>query len=66
MSVHKTTGPIARLYPFAERVRAWFFAGSCSALAAWLALVLLLATILVWFFLFSPYGTPAAPVYSAF
>lgn len=66
MSVRKTTGPIARLYPFAERVRAWFFAGSYSAFAAWFALVFLLATILVWFFLFSPYGTPAAPVYSAF
>ena len=66
MSVREASGPIARLYPFAERVRAWFFAGSCSALAAWLALVLSLAAILVWFFLFSPYGAPAVPVYSAF
>lgn len=66
MSARKATGPIARLYPFAERVRAWFFAGSYSALTAWLVLVLLLAAILVWFFLLSPYGAPAAPVYSAF
>ena len=66
MSARMATEPIARLYPFAERVRVWFFAGSCSALAAWLALVLSLAAILVWFFLFSLYGAPAAPVYSAF
>ena len=66
MSVREASGPIARLRPFAERVRAWFFAGSYSALVAWLALVLSLAAILVWFFLFSPYGAPAAPVYSAF
>lgn len=66
MSACKASGPIARLHPFAERVRVWFFAGSYSALAAWLASVLLLAAVLVWFFLFSPYGAPAAPVYSAF
>lgn len=66
MSACKASGPISHLHPFAERVHAWFFAGSYSALAAWLASVLLLAAVLVWFFLFSPYGAPAAPVYSAF
>lgn len=66
MSARKASGPIARLHPFAERVRAWFFAGSCFASVVWFVLVLLLAAILVWFFLFSPYGAPAAPVYSAF
>lgn len=50
MSACKASGPIARLHPFAERVRVWFFAGSYSALAAWLASVLLLAAVLVWFF----------------
>ena len=66
MSARKASGPIAHLHPFAERVRAWFFSGSYSALAAWLAFALLLAAVLVWFFIFSPYGAPAAPVYSAF
>lgn len=66
MSARKASGPISRLHPFTEHVRVWFFAGSCLASVVWFVLVLLLVAILVWFFLFSSYGAPAAPVYSAF
>ena len=66
MSAREASGPIARLHPFTEHVRAWFFAGSCLASVAWFVLVLLLVAILVWYFHFSPYGAPTAPVYSAF
>lgn len=47
-------------------VRAWFFGGSWTAAAAWALLVLALTAVLAWFFLLSPYGAPAAPVYAEF
>ena len=62
----RTPGPIERLHPVADAVRAWFFSNSWTAAAAWCALVLVLVAILVWFFVFSPFGAPAKPVYAEF
>ena len=62
----KAAGPIARLHPRAERVRAWFFSERPSALAAWCALAAACIGVLVWFFLFSSFGAPAEPVYEGF
>lgn len=62
----RTPGPIERLHPAAEAVRAWFFSNSWTAAAAWCALVLVLVAVLVWFFVFSPFGAPAKPVYAEF
>lgn len=50
----------------ASRVITWFFGDSWSAGLAWAAVVIALAAILAWFFIFSPYGAPAAPVYAEF
>ncbi|MBE6468434.1 MAG: hypothetical protein E7001_00330 [Coriobacteriaceae bacterium] len=44
----------------------WFLGGSRSAALAWAASVLALIAVLVWFFILSPYGAPAAPVYAEF
>lgn len=49
-----------------EPVRDWFFSDSWSAAAAWLALAICLMAVLAWFFLLSPYGAPAEPVYAAY
>ncbi len=65
-TVKKKAGPIERLHPRAERVRAWFFSASPTALAAWLLIVAACVGVLVWFFLFSSYGAPAEPVYEGF
>ncbi|MDY4041631.1 MAG: hypothetical protein SOY67_05985 [Collinsella sp.] len=48
------------------RVSAWFLGGSWSAVLAWAAAVLALMAVLAWFFILSPYGAPAAPVYAEF
>lgn len=50
----------------AARLGAWFFGGSWGAALAWGAAVLALAAVLAWFFILSPYGAPAAPVYAEF
>lgn len=59
-------GPIERLHPWAQQVRDWFFSSAPSALLAWFVIQAVLAAILVWFFLFSPYGVPAGPIYAGF
>lgn len=48
------------------RVSAWFYSDAPGAAAAWFAAVLALVAVLVWFFVFSPYGAPASPVYAEF
>ncbi len=50
----------------AEKLRTWFFSAAPSAAAAWFVLVVALVAVLAWFFLYSPYGAPAAPVYAEF
>lgn len=62
----RTPGPADLLRPTADAVRTWFFGGSLSAAIAWMLLVVALALVLAWFFVCSPYGTPAAPVYAEF
>lgn len=59
-------GPADLLRPAADAVRAWFFSDSWSAALAWMALACALAAVLVWFFVLSPYGAPAAPAYAEF
>lgn len=49
-----------------EAIRAWFFGDSRSAALAWAVIVIALAGVLVWFFAWSPYGAPAAPLYAEF
>lgn len=49
-----------------ERIRAWFFSDSTSAALAWCAAVVACVGVLMWFFVCSPYGAPAAPVYAEF
>lgn len=58
--------PVEALRPAADRVRAWFFSDSWGSAVAWLALALLMAAALAWFFILSPYGAPAAPAYAEF
>lgn len=48
------------------RVRTWFDSDATSAALAWLAAIALCAGVLAWFFVSSPYGAPAAPVYAEF
>jgi len=48
------------------RVRTWFYSDATSAALAWLAAIALCAGVLAWFFVASPYGAPAAPVYAEF
>lgn len=50
----------------AEQVRTWFFSPAPSAAVAWFVLAFALLAVLAWFFLCSPYGAPAAPVYAEF
>ena len=45
-----------------ERVRTWFYSDAASAAVAWFASVVVLG----WFFVLSPYGAPASPVYAEF
>lgn len=49
-----------------ERVRTWFFSDGPLAAVAWLVLALACMGMLAWFFILSPYGAPAAPVYAEF
>ena len=50
----------------AARVREWFLSDSWSSAAAWLVCALALMAVLAWFFVLSPYGVPATPVYAGF
>ncbi|WP_195420414.1 hypothetical protein [Collinsella sp. D33t1_170424_A12] len=58
--------PVRGLKRALAPVRAWFFSDAWSAAAAWFALALALLAILAWYFVLSPYGAPAAPVYAAY
>ncbi len=49
-----------------ERVRTWFYSDANSAAVAWFAVVVVLVAVLGWFFVLSPYGAPASPVYAEF
>lgn len=49
-----------------ERVRTWFYSDATSAAVAWFAAVVVLVAVLGWFFVLSPYGAPASPVYAEF
>ncbi len=49
-----------------ERVRTWFYSDATSAAVAWFAAVVVLVAALGWFFVLSPYGAPASPVYAEF
>lgn len=49
-----------------ERVRAWFYSDATSAAITWFAVVAVLVAVLGWFFVLSPYGAPASPVYAEF
>ncbi|QWT17906.1 hypothetical protein KPC83_01785 [Collinsella sp. zg1085] len=44
----------------------WFLGDSMSASIAWAVALVSLIALLVWFFIISPYGVPAAPVYAEF
>jgi len=57
---------VRRLTDAPARVRAWFLGGSWGADLAWGAAALALVAVLAWFFILSPYGAPAAPVYAEF
>lgn len=59
-------GAWRRVLGLKARVRAWFFSDARSAALAWALAVLACAAVLAWFFLLSPYGKPAAPVYAEF
>ncbi|MBS6555055.1 hypothetical protein DWV48_04445 [Collinsella sp. AF08-23] len=58
--------PVASVSHVVERVRAWWYGGSVSAAIAWTCALVALAALLVWFFICSPYGAPASPVYAEF
>ncbi|RHF38503.1 hypothetical protein [Collinsella intestinalis] len=49
-----------------DRVRTWFYSDATSAAVAWFAAVVVLVAVLGWFFVLSPYGAPASPVYAEF
>lgn len=57
---------VDRVSKLLARVNAWFFSDAMSAALAWLAVIVLCACVLAWFFAVSPYGAPAAPVYAEF
>ncbi len=65
-AARKKKGPIERLHPRAEKIRAWFFSPCVSAYFAWGCIIALAIAILVWFFVFSSFGAPAQPVYEGF
>lgn len=48
------------------RLSAWFFGDSWSAALAWAAVAVACVGVLAWFFLVSPFGVPAQPVYAGF
>ncbi len=55
-----------RVWAGAAKVRTTFFSDSWSGAAMWLCAVLTMIAILLWFFFFSDYGTPAEPIYEGF
>lgn len=59
-------GVVDHVSEMPARVNAWFFSDTASAALAWLAVIVLCACVLAWFFAVSPYGAPAAPVYAEF
>ena len=50
----------------AAKVRAAFFSDSWVGGAMWFAAVLAMIAVLLWFFFFSDFGTPAEPIYEGF
>ena len=59
-------GPIQRLHPWADGVRAYFFSDKPGALVLWIACIVACAAILVWFYSFTSFGGPTEPVYAGF
>lgn len=55
-----------RVWAGAAKVRAAFFGDSWAGGAMWFAAVLALIAVLLWFFFFSDFGTPAEPIYEGF
>lgn len=55
-----------RVWTSAARVRAAFFGDSWAGGAMWFAAVLAMIAVLLWFFFFSDFGTPAEPIYEGF
>ncbi|MBY4798148.1 hypothetical protein K6V98_07295 [Collinsella sp. AGMB00827] len=66
MTTSEQKGPAQGIAEAQQLMRSWFFGGSWSAALAWAVLVVSLITVLAWFFIASPYGAPAAPVYAEF
>lgn len=55
-----------RVWAGAAKVRAAFFGDSWTGGAMWFAAVLTMIAVLLWFFFFSDFGTPAEPIYEGF
>lgn len=55
-----------RVWAGAAKVRAAFFGDSWAGGAMWFAAVLVMIAVLLWFFFFSDFGTPAEPIYEGF
>lgn len=55
-----------RVWAGAAKVRAAFFSDSWAGGAMWFAAVLVMIAVLLWFFFFSDFGTPAEPIYEGF
>lgn len=55
-----------RVWAGAAKVRAAFFSDSWAGGAIWFAAVLIMIAVLLWFFFFSDFGTPAEPIYEGF
>ena len=55
-----------RVWAGAAKVRAAFFGDSWAGGAMWFAVVLAMIAVLLWFFFFSDFGTPAEPIYEGF
>lgn len=55
-----------RVWAGAAKVRAAFFSDSWAGGAMWFCAVLAMIAVLLWFFFFSDFGTPAEPIYEGF
>ncbi len=55
-----------RVWAGAAKVRAAFFSDSWAGGAMWFAAALVMIAVLLWFFFFSDFGTPAEPIYEGF
>ena len=55
-----------RVWAGAAKVRTAFFSDSWAGGAMWFAAVLVMIAVLLWFFFFSDFGTPAEPIYEGF